>query len=334
MGFRFVHDQSYTSEIFNVATELYIKERRRSPDSPWPLISPICPVVNKLIAHRFPSLLRNIPPLLVPREIVAREARRRLSVKWGCREEEIQVLHVTSCPAKMMSIREPVVQESSYLNGAVGICDIYDGLRKSLPELEEDKVLHHSGGIGLGWCMSGGETAGLDVDCLAVSGLQETIRYLEKIEMGLLSNIDYIELRVCNEGCIGGPLTVADKYQAKRRAQRFVRMFGVEKRVKLGYVRELYQKGWFFTGRKQGPPAGKISHQAILDRLERQKKVDAVLKLLPRIECGVCGAPDCTTLAEDVVDGNASIKDCIYRQISKERSTSGVTVQKKLEIRK
>ena len=75
-------------------------------------------------------------------------------------------------------------------------------------------------------------------------------------------------------------------------------------------------------------------NQAILDRLERQKKVDAVVKLLPRKECGVCGAPDCTTLAEDVVDGKASIEDCIYHQISKERAVSGVTVQKKLEILK
>jgi len=82
--------------------------------------------------------------------------------------------------------------------------------------VEEDIVLHHSGGIGLSWGMSGGEISGLDLHCLAIPGLQETIHYLEKIEMGLLGDIDYVEFRACSEGCLGGPFTVMDKYQGKR----------------------------------------------------------------------------------------------------------------------
>ncbi|RLB15214.1 MAG: ferredoxin, partial [Deltaproteobacteria bacterium] len=72
MGFSYVHDQSYTNEMFNVAIELYIKENRQKEHAPWPLISPVCPVVVRLIACRFPDLLSHIPRLAAPREIVAR----------------------------------------------------------------------------------------------------------------------------------------------------------------------------------------------------------------------------------------------------------------------
>jgi len=58
MGFRLVHDQSYTSEIFTYALGLFIKESRKKQDSPFPLISPVCPVVVRLIAYRFPSLFK------------------------------------------------------------------------------------------------------------------------------------------------------------------------------------------------------------------------------------------------------------------------------------
>jgi hypothetical protein len=144
-----------------------------------------------------------------------------------------------------------------------------------------------------------------------VSGLHETIRYLEKIEMGLFSDVDYIEFRICPDGCIGGPFTVADRYQAKRLLQRLVRMFGVERRIKYDYVIRLYKEGWFFSKKKLIPLESRFSHLSISERIERQKRVEETLKLLPNWECGLCGAPDCRTFAEDVVDGNASLDSCV-----------------------
>jgi iron only hydrogenase large subunit-like protein len=312
MGFTYVHDQSYTNEMINYAIELYIEENRKKRESRWPLISAVCPVVVRLISYRFPSLLKHIPPLATPREIVAREAKKRLSVKYGRSQEEIKVFYITPCLAKMISIKEPLLHDSSYLDGAIGIGNIYESVKKNIRELDEDKVLHHSGGVGLGWAMSGGEVAGLEMDCLAVSGLQETIRYLEKIEMGLLHGIDYVEFRVCTEGCLGGPLTVADKYQAKHHLQRLVRMFGVEKRVKGEYVRRLYEKGWFFTDKKDDPLPGESRSLSISNGIKKQNRIEETLRLLPRKECGLCGSPDCRTFAEDVVDGKASLESCIF----------------------
>ena len=98
------------------------------------------------------------------------------------------------------------MQTKSFLDRAIGINTVYEHLKKDINNIDEDIVLHHSGGIGLGWAMSGGECAGINANCIAVSGLQETIRYLEKIEMGLLRDVDFVEFRICTEGCLGGAL--------------------------------------------------------------------------------------------------------------------------------
>lgn len=311
MGFRYVHDQSYTSEMFSFALGVHIKQSRKKADSPFPLISPVCPVVVRLIAYRFPSLLKHILPLVTPREIVAREAKERLSAKYGPQAKQIKVLHITPCPSKMISIREPVNQTHSYLDTTIGINKIYEVLHNNIQEIDEDIVLHHSSGVGLAWGMSGGEIAGLEMNCLAISGLQETILYLEKIEMGLLQDIDYLELRTCPEGCIGGPFTVADKYLAKNHLQKLIQIFGVKTRVKYNYIIKLYKEGWFHTDRKPDHSAIKPSQREINERIGRLNRVDQILKTLPRMECGICGSPDCRTFAGDVVDGKARMEDCL-----------------------
>ena len=316
MGFGYIHDQSYTSEIFNLAVELYIKENRERPDAPLPFISPVCPVVVSLIAYKFQSLLRHIPPLVTPREIVAREGKMRLAARHGVDAQAFKVVHITPCPSKMICMNESILQNHSYLDAAIGINSIYEELKNNIQDVEEDIVLHHSGGIGLSWGMSGGEISGVDLNCLAVSGLQETIRYLEKIEMGLLGDIDYVEFRACTEGCLGGPLTVMDKYQGKRHIQKLVRMFGVERRVKHGYVKKLYDKGWFFTDK--GPALKRKLRQRspadIAKGIERQNRIEEILRLLPRKECGACGCPDCVTFAEDVAEGRSSLGSCVFWQ--------------------
>lgn len=315
MGFGYVHDQAYTCEIFNVAVELYIKENREKLDPPLPFISPVCPVVVSLIAYRFPSLLRHIPPLLTPREIVAREGKARLSERHGSDPEEFRVLHITPCPSKMICMKESILQEHSFLDAAIGINSIYEELKINIQEVDDDIVLHHSGGIGLGWGMSGGEISGMELRCLAISGLQETIRYLEKIEMGLLGDIDYIEFRTCGEGCLGGPYTVGDKYQAKHNLQKLIHMFGMEKRVKYSYVKKQYDRGWFITDKAEGSKKRELpqlTSSEISKRIERQNNIEEILRLLPRKECGACGCPDCATLAEDVVDGKTSLQSCMF----------------------
>ena len=315
LGFWYVHDQAYTSEISSFATELYIRESRKKGDAPFPLISPLCPVVIKLIAYRFPTLLKHVLPLATPRELVTREAKKRGAEKYGRKLEEIKLLHITPCQAIADSVMEVEARESPRQDKAIGINTIYEPLLKSIQEIDDDRVLHHSGGVGLGWGMSGGEIAGLDRKCLAVSGLHETIQYLEKIEMGLLQDVDYVEFRTCGVGCLGGPFVVTDKYRAKHILQKLISIFGVERRIKYKYVIDLYNKGWFFSDKKRLSPEtepSQLSSTDISKGIERQSRVEDIFRLLPKKECGACGAPDCRTFAEDVVDLETSLERCVF----------------------
>ena len=210
-----------------------------------------------------------------------------------------------------MSIKDPMFLESSYLDGALGINEVFELIKKNLRDLEEDMMLHRSSGVGIGWGVSGGEIAGIEEgNYLAVSGLQETIRYLEKIEMGLFNDIEYFEFRACPEGCIGGPLTVADRYEAKRTVAKFVRMFGQEKRLKYAQAQKAYQEGWFH-GESKAAPADTKDRLSLSKAIERQERIEEVFRMLPRKECSLCGSPDCRTFAEDVADGMVSLDHCV-----------------------
>ncbi|MCK7505895.1 MAG: hypothetical protein MZV70_18685, partial [Desulfobacterales bacterium] len=71
-------DMSFFLEMFQYAAEEFIRRNRRSPVSPWPLISPICPVVVRLIAFQFPSLLPHVLPVLRPVALMAREVQKQI----------------------------------------------------------------------------------------------------------------------------------------------------------------------------------------------------------------------------------------------------------------
>ena len=132
--------------------------------------------------------------------------------------------------------------------------------------------------------------------------------------MGLLKGIEFLECRVCTEGCIGGPFAVADRYQAKHLLEKLVRMFGEEKRIKYNYVLNLYNEGWFRSDRERVPLDNGGPRLSISKNIERQNKVEKLLLELPGMECGACGSPDCRTFAEDLVDGRAKLEDCVCRQ--------------------
>ncbi|MCJ7596017.1 MAG: hypothetical protein MUO52_14730, partial [Desulfobacterales bacterium] len=312
--FKYAHDQAYVYELFNMATEFYVREAREKDRDVWPLISPVCPVVNRVIAHHFPHLLKNILPIMTPGEIAARELKKRLKAEKPLGTHEFQVYNITPCSSRISYIESVDSLSVSYLNGALGINEVYEQVKKNIQDIDEDIIIDRfSGIVGLGWGISGGETAALDgVRCLAVSGIHEVILYLEKIEMGLFSDVEYFEFRACREGCVAGPMTVVDRYEAKRTLQSFVGKFGQGRRLRYPQAKRAYEDGWFFAERKNALPQDNAKRLSISEGIERQRRVEQVFEKLPKKTCGVCGSPDCRTFADDVADGTAGIESCPF----------------------
>ena len=121
IGFDQVYELSSICELTNAALEKYLHDHPK----PRPLIASTCPVVVRLIQRRFPSLCDHIVPIEPPREIAAKILRANLSRVLKIPPAGIGIIHITPCPAKMVSINYPASMEKSYLDGAISIRDIY-----------------------------------------------------------------------------------------------------------------------------------------------------------------------------------------------------------------
>jgi len=51
---------------------------------------------------------------------------------------------------------------------------------------------------------------------------------------------------------------------------------------------------------------------SLKERVKRIKAEEVVIKALPGLDCGLCGAPTCKTFAKDVAEGNARQKECFF----------------------
>lgn len=323
LGFQHTVDLSYFFEMFQAATEEFVAQNRETKEAPWPLISPVCPVVMRLIQNRFPSLIPHIHPIKRPVALMARQVTRILSKHYGINEGFIDMYYINPCPTKKGEVPGEISQV--FTNGgpyAMGIRDIYTRLSREVEHVRRIETIpmtfasyefeQCTSGDGFLWGMSGGEAevSGIETS-LSVSGMEETVSMLEKIEMGLFRDIEYIELRSCTEGCIGGALTAIDKYLAKSASQKMVKLLGTGKRLNRDRITKLYEKEWFFSKRSEKGVLSCSCHAPRPLSIDQMRKIDALEQLINGRSCGACGAPDCRTFAEDVVRGEVSPDACL-----------------------
>ncbi|MGB5747604.1 MAG: [Fe-Fe] hydrogenase large subunit C-terminal domain-containing protein [Desulfobacterales bacterium] len=321
LGFQHTVDMSYFLEMFQYATEEFIVRNRTSKQSPWPLISPVCPVVIRLIAFKFPSLMPHVLPLLRPVDLMARDVRQRIVQEYGVGEDQVMLYYINPCPTKRGPFPPTAAGRKKGSSIAIGINDIYADLLHQIEPLQDtdqppyanrfDFEYCHTGN-GPMWGMSGGEIADMNIEnSLAVSGMDETVTYLEKIEMGLFSNLEYIELRTCREGCLGGSLNAIDKYLAKSAVNKMIKMLGLGRRLSRRKILRQYETGKFLTDKNPEKLIQMFGSRTKPMSIETVQKVDEILERIKGHDCSVCGAPTCRTLAEDVVKGKASLNECL-----------------------
>ncbi len=324
MGFCYVVDMSYFLEMFQCAAEEFIARNRENKTYPHPLISPICPVVVRLIAFQFPDLLSHVMPVIRPVALMSREIRRQLVPREpDMTNKTVALYYINPCPTKFAPDRPYFHHEQPYVDRVLGINDIYAELYRHLSQSQgkiakngvsgfsQEYFNYCPGPRSLIWGMSGGEIAGMDTEhTLAVSGLRETVTYLEKIEMGLFSDIEYIEFRTCPEGCLGGTLTAIDRYLSKNAVQKAVLKVGAERRVSRREILQLYEKDWFIPKSSLARMTGLFGIQKPPLSIDSLSEIDRLMNLLPGKNCAACGTPNCRTFAEDVVRKKAALSDC------------------------
>lgn len=310
MGFDDVVEVSKGAEILSSAT----REMFSSGELKKPVISSACPAVVRLIRTRFPDLLGNLLPTCAPIDIAAKIAREKARKETDYSDEDIGVFFITPCPAKRTAISNPLCHENYGINGAIAIKDIYPVLVQTMDKLEESELesINDSGVIGVSWASSGGEAAGLLKErYLAADGIENVINVLEELENEKLNDLDFIELNCCTGGCVGGVLTVENPYVAKARLQRLRKFMPVSCNSLEDYF-TIDDLGW--TKELTASPAMKLADN-VITAMKMMSRLKAIESSLPGLDCGICGAPSCRALADDIVRGYAQETDCVLHNI-------------------
>jgi hypothetical protein len=293
-----------------VALELFLKE----PRDRWPLLSSECPTVVRLVQARYPALVDRLVPLLPPREIAAREARRREAARTGVAPDRIGVVYITPCPSKMVSILEHPGLARSHIDAAVSFVDLFPSL---VAAVKDPEVLGHRGeepesARALGWAWAGGRSTWLAAeDSFSVAGLANVIRILDDVEEGKLRNYKFISAMACVEGCVSGTLTVENPYVARARAIRLTRSLH-EGPLDRGPIERRYRAGAYHNDEEFEPRPARPLDDVLDIAIDKMSQREHLARSLPGIDCGACGAPSCAAFADDVVSDTAELRDCMF----------------------
>jgi iron only hydrogenase large subunit-like protein len=318
LGFDEVYEEAVGAEEASIATQEYLKGYR----GPYPLISSLCPAIIRLIQIRFPNFVDQINPIDLPAEIVAKGIKKQKAKELGVQENELGIFYLVPCPAKMVAVTKTETKKRSYIDGTISIADIYGQLLTALQEVREEEDLQKATGAGIGWAVKGGEIRELeprrwlqgDKESIVVDGIKNVINVLDEIENGKLRNVEFVEARSCPEGCVGGALTVADRYVSRGRIRKLMLRNKKESIVNREEVVKLFKEGYYFFEKRLRPKpfAGRLDPDP-LKAVEKMRLRDEIHASLPGLDCGACGAPNCRALADDVVQGRAEVTDCIFK---------------------
>ncbi|MFC2139320.1 [Fe-Fe] hydrogenase large subunit C-terminal domain-containing protein [Bacteroidota bacterium] len=319
IGFNAIVDISQVSNEISFAIAEYIN---RNPNS-GPIISSFCPAVIRLIQVSYPNLMSMISTFDVPRELTAKEAKKKYSKEMNIPENKIGAIYISPCPAKVVSIKQPAEKEKSWIDGAISIKDIYNRILPEILDLKENKTPADEKEYffyGKGWGALGYVPHHLNSErCISVIGMDNIKMILDDIEDSKLRNVDYIEAFTCMQGCIGGAFCVENPYISRHNSIMLERRYGDTKSFNQDEFLKKYEAKYYFMEHDVLPRPTRSLDPDIATSIKRMKQKERILQKLPKKDCGICGAPTCETFAEDCAWGEADLTDCIFFKISSQQ---------------
>jgi Na+-translocating ferredoxin:NAD+ oxidoreductase RNF subunit RnfB len=307
LGFNEVYDIGKACEAYSAV----LKEHLHNYSDSKPYISTTCLAVVRLIQINFPELVGNLLSMEAPSAIAGAYKTARAKIL-GISPQDIGTIFITPCPAKMIAVNHPIFKMDPTLDGAIAISDIYGVLFTAIRKIKSLEPLHNSGGVGVGTGIPGACIASLEIEnAIAVDGVVNVIKILEDVERGKINNVNYLELWACPGGCIGGPLAVDNPYLARIKAMKLMRQMGTQLNITPAEV-ERMRAHLSCDVELSTHPIQPLGMDAA-DSIKKINERESLLKNLPRINCGACGAPTCKAFAEDVIQGRAELVDCVFK---------------------
>jgi hypothetical protein len=232
---------------------------------------------------KFPSLLEQLVRLASPWEAAQQDLDSRMAT------------YAVSCPSQRTALlaQRPTAQRDTVTAGAVR--------EAVLPRLAA-RVKRAPGDAA-----TPPQAGGAD-DLLVVTGVTHVLAVLEAVEDGRLPGVAAIEPYICDGGCFGSPLLDEDAHVA---AWRWAAVGGGA--PGRGGSRSRTRP---FRAR----PGIRLDGDMAV-AIRKLSQLDAETRALPGRDCGVCGAPSCAALAEDIVMERAQRALCPYVVCEEEGAT-------------
>lgn len=327
IGFDQVFEVARAAEV---VTE-YQRRYMRKPDISRPIISSACPTIVRLIRLRFPSLCEHIIPMLPPVEVASQMAKEEaLRAHPELKPEEICTVFISPCPAKASYVKNGLSRNTSSINYVISISEIYFKLIGAMKSIQNPKVSCETGMIGVSWANSGGEASALFNDrYLAADGIDNAIDVLDEIENGNFHRLEFVELNACPGGCVGGAATVENPYIAKVRLQSLRRYMPISlNRLPKDDPQDEIPESMLLSSPITYAPSMRLNENRGI-AMQMMSDIEKIYEVLPQIDCGSCGAPNCRAFAEDVVKGQCKMEECVVYMRERMRA---LWAQKKDEL--
>ncbi len=317
LGFTHVCEVEHGAEI--LLDEIYNYVQNASSDKP--VISPYCPAIVRLIQVKFPALVENIMLLKPPVDIAALYNKKKFTDK-GYKPGEIGMFYITPCAAKIAAVKSPVGEDFSEITGVINMNVLYNKVYTGIKNSKKDSCIvserHSLKEQCIVWSLTRGESVNSCGRSLAVDGIHNVIEFLDKLENVQDVNIDFLELRACDESCAGGVLTSGNRFLTVERMHNRADLAGkkIMKGMKKSGSIPDYKE--YLIDRikldKVKPRSMMKLDEELAEAIRKMKKVNELMIYLPQVDCGSCGCPSCSSLAEDIVQGRGNIAQCIFVQ--------------------
>lgn len=307
LGFDEVAEEAMVTETMSLMVREYIKSHKVRP-----VISSNCPAVVRLIQVRFPSLLPNVLHVEAPMSALSVYYRKKISEEQNIDENEVGIFLIVPCVAQVTAVHQPEGTYKNLEDGAISVQEIYNNIMPNISKIVESEGECDTYPNGLSWAISGSEAEEVndgELKTMAVSGVENVNEVLIKLENQQLEPFDYIVMNSCTNGCVGGVLNVANPFVATSRIKDILRK-AKHKNFHDEYFWKLYKSGKFDVLPLKPRSIMKLDKD-ISKALQKMKRLNDVIKQLPGLDCSACGNPTCQSLAEDIINGEAKISDCV-----------------------
>jgi Na+-translocating ferredoxin:NAD+ oxidoreductase RNF subunit RnfB len=256
------------------------------------VISSFCPVINRLIALKYPVLLESLIPIDYAAEIAAKHLKEQ--------NEGIQlgVFLLCECVSKLALGVYPYGNPHTSIDHSISLVDLFPRIVKNRVQQGEKVSL----------CAEGLKNIIYDIDTqegyqghtLVADGLKRAMLALDLAEFNRLKGDPYLWLSNCLHGCVGGNLLWGNPFEATIAYRKHIETAD-KPTLNIDLTEWVNQPVTF----------NRKVIKSLKQRLSDYEKIQAISERLPGYDCGACGYPSCRVLAEEISVNKAKIDDCV-----------------------